>query len=300
MISAGSRRGSSHALVPWNREQAWSASGPSGGHAFSGRTDSNRLNTEQQIGHASVTRSRTLGPRHLGAARRDAEHHRSAALALAGPPTAAHMQARGLHATLLPPPRGNTRHSRRGRCGGMARLLRPHPRLHRHRRPARAESASAGLRDRRMRAERLAALRQGRRRLPQLLRKTMRTAPGGGELGGSQGRRQEGRHAEHRDDRRTRRTAHGQGGQRRRRFDQTPGDDRPTPAGGAPPLPLPEGLLQPDLPQRPRLSLRLLPRRVRRLLLRRRGQRPGGPTVLRRPRRPLAPTTLAPDLAARI
>ena len=60
MISAGSRRGSSHALVPWNREQAWSASGPSGGHAFSGRTDSNRLNTEQQIGHASVTRSRTL------------------------------------------------------------------------------------------------------------------------------------------------------------------------------------------------------------------------------------------------
>ena len=40
MISAGSRRGSSHALVPWNREQAWSASGPSGGHAFSGRTDS--------------------------------------------------------------------------------------------------------------------------------------------------------------------------------------------------------------------------------------------------------------------
>ena len=62
MISAGSRRGSSHALVPWNREQAWSASGPSGGHAFSGRTDSNRLNTEQQIGHASVTRSRTLIP----------------------------------------------------------------------------------------------------------------------------------------------------------------------------------------------------------------------------------------------
>ena len=60
MSSAGSRRGSSHALVPWNREQAWSASGPSGGHAFSGRTDSNRLNTEQQIGHASVTRSRTL------------------------------------------------------------------------------------------------------------------------------------------------------------------------------------------------------------------------------------------------
>ena len=195
------------------------------------------------------------------------------------------MQARGLHATLLPPPRGTTRHSRRGRCGGMARLLRPHPRLRRHRRPARAESARAGLRDRRMRAERLAALRQGRRRLPQLLRKTMRTAPGGGELGGSQGRRHDGRHAEHRDDRRTRRTAHGQGGQRRRRLDQTPEDDRPTPAGGAPPLPLPEGLLQPDLPQRPRLSLRLLPRRVRRLLLRRRGQRPGGPTVLRRPRR---------------
>ena len=39
MISAGSRRGSSHALVPWNREQASSASGPSGGHAFSGRTE---------------------------------------------------------------------------------------------------------------------------------------------------------------------------------------------------------------------------------------------------------------------
>jgi hypothetical protein len=38
MSSAGSRRGSSHALVPWNREQACSASGPSGGHAFSGRT----------------------------------------------------------------------------------------------------------------------------------------------------------------------------------------------------------------------------------------------------------------------
>ena len=35
MSSAGSRRGSSHALVPWNREQACSASGPSGGHAFS-------------------------------------------------------------------------------------------------------------------------------------------------------------------------------------------------------------------------------------------------------------------------
>ena len=36
MSSAGSRRGSSHALVPWNREQACSASGPSGRHAFSG------------------------------------------------------------------------------------------------------------------------------------------------------------------------------------------------------------------------------------------------------------------------
>ena len=38
-FSGGSRRGSSHALVPWNSEQACSASGPTGGHAFSGRTE---------------------------------------------------------------------------------------------------------------------------------------------------------------------------------------------------------------------------------------------------------------------
>ena len=38
-FSAGSRRGSSHALVPWNSDQACSASGPTGGHAFSGRTE---------------------------------------------------------------------------------------------------------------------------------------------------------------------------------------------------------------------------------------------------------------------
>ena len=55
MISAGSSRGSSHALVPWNREQAWSASGPSGGHAFSGRTDANtdehRTANRSRVGH---------------------------------------------------------------------------------------------------------------------------------------------------------------------------------------------------------------------------------------------------------
>ena len=43
------RRGSSHALVPWNREQACSASGPSGGHAFSGRTEREQMNAEQPV-----------------------------------------------------------------------------------------------------------------------------------------------------------------------------------------------------------------------------------------------------------
>ena len=35
-VPVSSRRGSSHALVPWNSDQACSASGPTGGHAFSG------------------------------------------------------------------------------------------------------------------------------------------------------------------------------------------------------------------------------------------------------------------------
>ena len=38
-VPVSSRRGSSHALVPWNSDQACSASGPTGGHAFSGRTE---------------------------------------------------------------------------------------------------------------------------------------------------------------------------------------------------------------------------------------------------------------------
>ena len=35
-VPVSSRRGSSHALVPWNSDHACSASGPTGGHAFSG------------------------------------------------------------------------------------------------------------------------------------------------------------------------------------------------------------------------------------------------------------------------
>ena len=65
-VPVSSRRGSSHALVPWNSEQACSASGPTGGHAFSGRTETPNRNVEQNAGHASDMRSGTL----LNAARR--------------------------------------------------------------------------------------------------------------------------------------------------------------------------------------------------------------------------------------
>ena len=59
-VPVSSRRGSSHALVPWNSDHACSASGPTGGHAFSGEQKRRTENAEQNAGHASDMRSRTL------------------------------------------------------------------------------------------------------------------------------------------------------------------------------------------------------------------------------------------------
>ena len=59
-VPVSSRRGSSHALVPWKREQAGNAYGPSGGHALSGCSKRFCSRTERHVGPASDRRSGTL------------------------------------------------------------------------------------------------------------------------------------------------------------------------------------------------------------------------------------------------